>query len=406
MKTVFLFAWLAVIGCQPKAQTQQPMIGGGCDGCEGMVIGMPRQMDATDTSNAWRAARQPLLVTGQVFRRDGRTPAPGVILYYWQTDESGYYANAPALDPRVKHHGHLRGWVKTDAEGRYRIYTARPAPYPGRDIPAHIHFSIQEPGLPNAYYPDDIQFDDDPLLLPALKKHPAENRCGSGIVRVYRQGKLQVAERNFILGLHIPHYPGDAPANNGVAIGEDQPSFSPIHAWGPDKGSTTCPVCKYGRYQGVLFFAGRNPDWAAIETWLRFLENESRQRGRFFKAYFVYGNDRNYDRDRRFRELEALGRKLQLSQVALTFVPSFTDRHSDIWKSGIDPEQSNTIIVYRNRNIIDKHTSLLPTAGNQQLLRRLLDRNNDQFFSTLTVHQKQHVYETDPAVRTLVCWLP
>lgn len=34
----------------------------------------------------------------------------------------------------------------------------------------------------------------------------AEGRGGSGIVKVALSGGIQVAERNIILGLHIPHY--------------------------------------------------------------------------------------------------------------------------------------------------------------------------------------------------------
>ncbi len=40
----------------------------------------------------------------------------------------------------------------------------KPAAYPGRTDPAHIHITIKEPDK-SEYYIDDFLFDDDPLLI-------------------------------------------------------------------------------------------------------------------------------------------------------------------------------------------------------------------------------------------------
>ena len=140
---------------------QNKIIGGGCDGCELMYVDMPKNIQSIDTSVAWNDKGQKLLVTGKVLKRDGTTPAPNVIVYYWQTDTNGYYADGKGTSKR---HGRIRGWVQSDAEGNYAIYTVRPAPYPNRDIPAHIHLSIKEPDIDTEYYTDSLEFDDDPLL--------------------------------------------------------------------------------------------------------------------------------------------------------------------------------------------------------------------------------------------------
>ncbi len=110
------------------------------------------------------------------------------------------------MDEKAKRHGHIRGWVKTDENGKYLIYTIRPAPYPNEIIPAHIHTSIKEPSIDNEYYIDEFVFDDDKLLTSAKRK-ALENRGGSGIFRVLISGDLQIAEHNIILGLNIPNYP-------------------------------------------------------------------------------------------------------------------------------------------------------------------------------------------------------
>ncbi|MEQ8811596.1 MAG: intradiol ring-cleavage dioxygenase, partial [Imperialibacter sp.] len=128
-----------------KQTAKKVIVGGGCDGCELMFVGMPASIDASDTSAGWLEEGQKLLVTGKVFKVDGITPARGVVIYYWQTDNAGFYAPVEGMPAKARRHGHIRGWVKTDESGRYSIYTVRPAPYPERDEPAHIHTSIKEP---------------------------------------------------------------------------------------------------------------------------------------------------------------------------------------------------------------------------------------------------------------------
>ena len=182
------------------------LVGGGCDGCEIMFAGMPANINAVDTSEAWAEKGQKLLVTGITYKIDGKTPVPNVVIYYWQTDNNGYYSPKIGMEEKARRHGHIRGWVRTDQHGRYSIYTIRPAPYPGENIPAHIHTSIKEPNIENEYYIDEFVFDDDKLLTDEKRK-ALENRGGSGILRVLNLDNLQIAGHNIILGLNIPNYP-------------------------------------------------------------------------------------------------------------------------------------------------------------------------------------------------------
>lgn len=190
---------------QQEHRKNGAVVGGDCETCELMYIGMPEQIGSTDTSAGWTEAGPKLRVSGTVFKRDGKTPAPGVLLYYWQTDNKGYYSPAAGMDERVKRHGHIRGWMKTDADGRYVLYTVRPAPYPGEQIPAHIHVLVKEPGI-NEYYIDEFVFDDDKFLT-AAKRKAMEDRGGNGIMTVVATGGREEAKRNITLGLHIPGYP-------------------------------------------------------------------------------------------------------------------------------------------------------------------------------------------------------
>lgn len=359
------------------------IFGGGCDGCELMYVGMPEKIASISISPGWNEEGQKLIVTGTVFQIDGKTPAPNVIIYYWQTDNNGYYSPKAGMDKRARRHGHIRGWVKTDSNGEYTIKTIRPAPYPNQKMPAHIHLSIKEPDITNEYYTDEINFDDDKFLISHFKKYPQENRGGSGVVSVLLNDSVQIAEHNIILGLNIPNYPKKpfTGKQSGLNIGEDQPSFTPFHAYGPDKGTQTCPVCKYGRYHGIIYFVGNHPNWNPIKKWLQFLEQESINRQEYLKVYFVYGNEQSDDKADRQKQLEQLGKELNIHKTALTFVPSFSDKGTEAYLNKINPEVQNTFIVFKHRNIVDKYIDLMPTEENFKTITKILDKTRGAYFN-------------------------
>jgi protocatechuate 3,4-dioxygenase, beta subunit len=62
-----------------------------------------------------------LVVEGQVFAPDGRTPAPGVTVYAYNTERQGYYGtNRKEYPPRIY------GWMTTSPAGRFELLTVRP----------------------------------------------------------------------------------------------------------------------------------------------------------------------------------------------------------------------------------------------------------------------------------------
>jgi len=199
---LLLPAAVLLLGAAPAGPAKP--VGGGCDGCELMFEGMPKTLGWRTSIAGAGEAGQPLEMRGVVYRSDGRTPAPDVILYVYHTDATGHYSPAPG-QTQGRRHGHLRGWMKTDREGRYEFWTIRPAPYPGHDVPAHIHPVVKEPGK-NEYYLDEYVFDDDPLLT-REKRARLENRGGSGIVAVSRDKKgVWIGRRDIVLGRNIPEY--------------------------------------------------------------------------------------------------------------------------------------------------------------------------------------------------------
>lgn len=208
---------LSIVWMLNSCNAQQPAtdtpVGGAFENSEYTFLGMPKEIHAVDTSAGWKEDGQQLMITGVVYQPDGQTPAADVLLYYYQTNTAGRYVHRPE-EPRSmppnelgQTHGYIRGWVKTDRQGRYTIYTVRPAPYPTGDEPAHIHLTVKEPRNIPEYYLDDFVFDDDKILNSA-RRHRLENRGGSGILHLVQQNNLWIGQRNIILGLNIPDHPG------------------------------------------------------------------------------------------------------------------------------------------------------------------------------------------------------
>ena len=105
----------------------------------------------------------------------------------------------------ARRHGYIRGWVKTDADGKYTFYTFRPVAYPNGREPEHIHITVKEPNK-NEYYIDAFMFEDDPLLTSSARRS-LPNRGGSGIVLPTVKKGILTVERDIILGLNIPNIP-------------------------------------------------------------------------------------------------------------------------------------------------------------------------------------------------------
>jgi protocatechuate 3,4-dioxygenase beta subunit len=171
-----------------------------CEGCEPTFQYAASSL-TSDVDIARGERGEPLILEGIVRKADGSAPAPGIIIYLHQTNADGLYANGTNDDEWSRRHGRLRGWAVSDAQGRYRFRTIKPAPYPDMTMPAHIHLTIGEPGR-RPYYVDDVVFDGE-FKVDAEYRARQELRGGSGIVRLARdaEGRL-LARRDIILERH------------------------------------------------------------------------------------------------------------------------------------------------------------------------------------------------------------
>ena len=194
-------------GCTQNKNNTLKKIGGGCEGCE-VILTSPVPFDKLnwiDTLPDFNETGPKMILSGIIFKADGKTPAKDVVLYIYHTDQTGHYTNKYNEKGMAGRQGYIKGWIKTNDKGEYKFYTLNPAPYPATNIPAHVHPTIKEPGK-NEYYIDEYRFEDDPFLTESERKKQ-ELRGGSGIIVLEKKGNILYGKRNIVLGLNIPGYP-------------------------------------------------------------------------------------------------------------------------------------------------------------------------------------------------------
>jgi protocatechuate 3,4-dioxygenase beta subunit len=136
-----------------------------------------------------------LIISGTIFKADGKTPCPNVTLYAYHTDSKGYYSKSGTETGAQKWHGRLHGWCRTDQDGRYEIRTIRPARYPDNSIPAHIHAAIKT-STGQMQWISDFVFKDDDLVNEKYRS----TYGGSGVVDIKKTHKdIWAGKRDIVL---------------------------------------------------------------------------------------------------------------------------------------------------------------------------------------------------------------
>lgn len=137
-----------------------------------------------------------MAISGRCLSWQSGKPAADVIVYAYHTDQRGLYDGGP----KGTRHARLRGWMKTGADGRYAFTSIKPAPYPNRTMPAHIHFIVLEPGKP-PYWIDDIVFAGE-FRVDAAYRARQELRGGDGVIPLIRNIGLWTGARDIRLERH------------------------------------------------------------------------------------------------------------------------------------------------------------------------------------------------------------
>jgi protocatechuate 3,4-dioxygenase, beta subunit len=153
-----------------------------------LALQAPKMAEKNAPSKTTVAAKgepgERLVVTGVVFGEDGKTPLANASVYVYHTDATGRYTPGPTDDNR---NPRLRGYMRTDAQGRYEYSTIKPAPYPGDGPPAHIHYHVSAPGYQERVF--EIVFEDDPKISADIRARAAQADSGFSIRKLTRDAQ-------------------------------------------------------------------------------------------------------------------------------------------------------------------------------------------------------------------------
>ena len=124
-----------------------------------------------------------LIVAGRVFAQDGVTTVAGASVYVYHTDVKGHYS--PGVNDN--RNPRLRGYMRTDAQGRYEFSTIKPGSYPNTRIPAHIHYVVKAAGYSERIF--EIVFEGDPFLDERVRREAANEWSGFSLRRLDKDGQ-------------------------------------------------------------------------------------------------------------------------------------------------------------------------------------------------------------------------
>lgn len=128
-----------------------------------------------------RALGEVVEISGQVLDEAGQ-PIADALVDVWQANTHGRYAHERDPNPAPLDEN-FQGWARitTDAEGRWRIRTIKPGPYPvgeGWSRPPHVHFKVARRGFieltTQMYFAGEALNDIDRLL----QRVPEAERAG------------------------------------------------------------------------------------------------------------------------------------------------------------------------------------------------------------------------------------
>jgi protocatechuate 3,4-dioxygenase beta subunit len=127
----------------------------------------------------------PLVIHGRVYAADRKTPVANAVVFAYHTDRDGLYDR-----PGTTHSWRLRGWAKTDADGRFEFSTIRPGAYPNSRIAEHVHFTVYA-ATGERYHGGELNFADDKFVSEADRARSDRESEFGGVRPVRREGAVQ-----------------------------------------------------------------------------------------------------------------------------------------------------------------------------------------------------------------------
>jgi len=163
--------------------------------------------------------------------------------------------------------------------------------------------------------------------------------------------------------------------DSGLKVGENAPAFDPTHVSGPDRGTSTCPMCKYGQGQGVMIWLNTD-DLTDATAMAKRLEHEIQAKGLDkMRAFIVYMNPSGKLEQDVKTILADFTKAAGLKNVAVTYVPNPTDKETaGLYKINPDSTVKNTVLVYHKRTVVEKYVNMPATDAEMDRVVATIDR--------------------------------
>ena len=138
----------------------------------------------------------------------------------------------------------------------------------------------------------------------------------------------------------------EAPVNSGLPIGERMLAFETKHVTGPDNGTDTCPICKYGTLPGVMVFVHKEDNERVLEIAEK-LDKLVAASKHELHAFVVVLTDDNEDVD---MVKSVYGDKFK--HVAVTHLPAKDDVVA-AYKVDLSDKTRTTAMVYKHMKVTE-----------------------------------------------------
>ncbi len=140
-------------------------------------------------------------------------------------------------------------------------------------------------------------------------------------------------------------------ASSGLKVGEMVSAFSPNHVTGPDGGTQTCPVCKYGKTPAVqVWVNGDKPE--NVSKIADALESSIKMEGPDkLKAFIIFVKPASVSTKAIEGQLKMVAEKCKLKNVALAYVDGPKSEFVGQYKINTSAEVKNTVLVYHDLKV-------------------------------------------------------
>jgi len=155
-------------------------------------------------------------------------------------------------------------------------------------------------------------------------------------------------------------------AKSGLAVGESVTPFHPTHVSGPDKGTDTCPPCKYGARPAVQAWFSHETE-ANIDAIAKEVSSQVKSSSKDLKGFMIMVSNCNACIDSA-KTCGTKAEKAGFNNIGFAYIDSKNEAVKN-YKFNTSGEVKNTIIVYKDKKVAAKFVNFKPDAAGLKELR-------------------------------------